>query len=149
MSAKIAEQLAVVADLHTQLGEAYTELSSLYDVASAKSGKAGDDGASGKVSGRGGKTAVAPKGKGRTAEGDDDDLPDPKPAASGKKGAKAKKVTEGDVRAMAKKVIEKHGKEKVTEILGGKLAEVDEDEYAEKLAELEAALEEDGDDDDV
>lgn len=150
MSAKIAEQLAIVADLYTQLGEATQELSALYDAASAKSGKAGDDGAASKVSGRSGKAGVASKKGG----GDDDDLPDPKAAAGKSKPAgksAKKKVTEADVRAMAKKVIEKHGKEKVTEILGGKLADVDEDDYADKLAELEEAFEAEveGEDDDV
>lgn len=147
MSAKLAEALSNVADLLAQAGEAFTELSALYETASAKSGKSGDDGDSGKVAGRGGKAAVGSKKKAAVAD-DDDDLPDPKAAAGkGKKGGKAKKVTEDDVRAAAKKVIEKHGKEKVTEILGGKLADVDEDDYAEKLEELEAALTEEEDDD--
>lgn len=126
MSAKIAEALAKVADLHAQLGEAYTGLSALYDVDSAKSGKRGDDGAAGKVSGRGGKAGVASKG-----------------------GA-GKEVTEEQLKAKAKEVAAKHGKEKVAEILGGKVADVDEDDYADKYAELEAALGEDeGDDEDL
>lgn len=126
MSAKLAEKMAEVADLHAQLGEAYTELSALFDAASAKSGKPGDDGAAGKVSGRGGKTAVAPKKGSRS---------------------KAPEIDKGDLTAKAKEVAAKHGKEKVAEILGGKVADVDEDDYAEKFAELEAALAEDAEDD--
>lgn len=215
MSAKLAEKLAEVADLYNQLGEACTELSALFDAASAKSGKTGDDGAAGKVSGRGGKAGVAPKKGGRSkapevdldmlkakakeavaklgreavteilggkttdvdeeeyadkyaeleaameggGEEEEEDLPDPKAAAgkgsktpAKKTGGKAKKVTEADVRAAAKKVIEKHGKNAVTKILGGKLADVSEDDYADKVAELEEAFEADefdaGDDDD-
>lgn len=121
MSAKIAEALANIAQLHAQLGEAYTEYSALVDAASAKSGKSGDDGAAGTVSGKGGKAGVAPKKGG---------------------GKKAAEVTKEELTAKAKEVAAKHGKEKVAEILGGKVADVDEDDYAEKFAELEAALEE-------
>jgi hypothetical protein len=139
MSAKLAEKLTEIGEQMAALGESFTELSALYDAAGAKSGKSSGDGAAGKVSGR--------KGSSKVESEDDDELPASKPAA-GKKttSKKAKKVTEDDVRAMAKKVIDKHGKEKVTEILGGKLADVDEDDYAEKLAELEEALAEDDDD---
>lgn len=155
--ASLAEKLNEIGEAMAALGELFTEASALYDAASAKSGTASDDGATGTVSGRGRKAgAVAPK-KGVDPD-DDDDLPPAKPAA-GKKpaGKKAKKeeVTEDDVREMAKQLIEKlgnkAGKAKVLDILGGKLAEVDEDDYADKYAELKAAVEEDGeaDDDDV
>lgn len=150
MSAKIAEALAKVAELHNNLGEAYTELSALYDAESAKGGKSGGDGAAGKVSGKGDKAAVGSKGSKAAAvvDDDDEDLPPPKAAGKAKPKAKAKAVTEDDVRAAAKKVIDKHGKDKAVEILGGKLADVEEDDYAEVLAKLEAALEDgDGDDD--
>lgn len=146
MSAKLAEKMAEVADLHAQLGEAYTELSALFDAASAKSGKSGDDAPAGKVSGRGKSSKVASKDD----DDDDDDLPKAK-AAAGKgkagKGKAKKEVTEEEVRKMAMKVVKKHGKEKVEEILGGKLADVDEDDYADKLAELEEALAEEAEED--
>jgi hypothetical protein len=155
MSAKIAEKLAEVAALHAQLGEAYTELSALYDAESAKSGKSGDGGAASKVPRKGGKAGVASSKDG----GDEGDLPEPKAAAGKKKPGGKKKVTEDDLRAAAKALIEalgeKKGKAKVVEILGGKLADVDEDEYADKLEELQAALpeseegEEEGDVDDL
>jgi hypothetical protein len=155
MSAKIAEALAKVADLHAQLAEGYTELSALYDVDSAKSGGGSDDGTAGKVSGKGGKTAVASKtsgGKGKPAVDDDDELPPPKAAA--KKGGKAKaKVTEDDLRGVAKELIEKlgekAGKEKVVEVLGGKLADVEEEDYAEKLEGLQEALKEAEEEDEI
>jgi hypothetical protein len=198
MSAKIAEALAKVADLHNQMGEAYTELSALYDVEGAKSGKGGDNGAAGKVPGRGGKAGVASskaggkkvtlaqltakakevaaaQGKekvaeilgGKVAEVDEDDyaekfaeleaaleeeeLPEPTAAAgktaAKKTGGKKTKITEDDLRALAKQVIDKHGKDRAVEILGGKLADVDEDDYAEKAAELQAAIDEEAEDD--
>jgi hypothetical protein len=98
--------------------------------------------------------------------GGDDDLPEPTaPAAKGKaapakapaKTAKAKKVTEDDVRAKAKEVIEAHGKDAAVEILSefgsGKLADVDEDDYAACLEKLQAKLDETeegaGGDDDI
>lgn len=146
MSAKLAEKLAEIAELYTQLGTAHEELSALYDAASAKSGKSGDDGDSGKVSGRGGKAAVGSKKTGGKTPPVDDDVDDelPAPKAAAKTRGNKKKVTEAQVREAAMKVLKKHGKDKVTEILGGKLAEVDEDDYAEKLKELEEALEEEG-----
>jgi hypothetical protein len=158
MSARLAEALAKVADLQAQLGEAYTELSALYDVESSKGGKQGDNGAAGKVSGPGNKAAVGSKGKaaGKVTPDDDDDLPEPT-APSGKKaggkkagGKAATKLTEDDVRNAAKKVIEKCGKDKAVEILnefgGNRVADVDEENYAECVAKLEAALEDEDED---
>ena len=143
MSAKLAEKLAEIAAAHNSLGELYTELSALYDVESAKSGKAGGDGAAGKVPAGKGKAGVASK-KNAGSSDDDGDLPEPTPAV-GKKGAKAgkKKVTEDDVRAAAKKVIDKHGKDVVVKVLGGKLADVDESDYPAMLAKLEQVAEAD------
>lgn len=174
MSAKLAEAIAKVAQLHIDLAEAYTELSTYYDVEGAKSGKSGGDGANGKAAGgSSGKTVASKTGAvGKKAvdddigdnSPDDDDLPEPTAPAGKKtagkaaaakpagKAAKAKKaVTEEDVRAKAKEVIEVHGKDAVVEVLqefgNGKLSDVSEDDYAPCLAKLQEKLDEVGGDD--
>lgn len=164
MSAKTAEALAKVADLHAQLAEAYTELSGSYDAETAKSGKAGGDGAAGKVSGNSGKAGVGPKGaagsKGSKGGEGDDDLPQPTSAAGGKggnsgkgKASNKKAVTEDDVRAAAKQVIEKFDKDTAVEILSefgsGKLADVDEADYGACLKKLQAKLAEEDEGDEA
>ena len=160
--AKLAKALAEIADLHTQLGEAYTAYGALVDIDSSKSVESGDDDDAGEVprskrkagpgksSGKGRKEddvdddeddePKKKKKKDEDDEDDEDDLPKAK-AAKDKKGP-----TEDDVRKVALKVVKKHGKDKVEEILGGKLADVPEKQYAKKIAALEAALDEDADD---
>jgi hypothetical protein len=159
MSAVLAEALAKIAELHSNLGEAYTELSGHYDAESAKGGKAGNNAAAGKVSGQGNKAAVGPKGKAAAAVDEDDDLPEPTApkgkagaaagktakAAAGKTG-KAKAVTEDDVRAAAKALIDAKGKDAAVEVLSeygnGKLADVEESDYPACMAALQAKLDE-------
>jgi hypothetical protein len=154
MSAKIAEALNKVSELHAALAEAYQELSGHYDAESAKGGKQGNDGAAGAVSGKGKPAAVGQKGKTAAAVGDDDDLPTPTAAAGKGKtatpakpaGGKGKKVTEDEVRASAKVLIDTYGKDAALEVLGEfnatKLAEVEESDYSACKAKMEAKLEE-------
>lgn len=172
--AKLAKALAEIADLHSQLGEAYTAYGALVDLESSKSVESGDDDDAGEVP-RSKRKAGSGKssGKGRSKEEDDDDPTvdddddDDEPVKKKKKKAKddddddddaddlpkakaakgkSKGPTEDDVRKVALKVLKKHGKDKVEEILGGKLADVPEKKYAKMIAALEAALDEDADD---
>lgn len=129
MSAKLAELLATLSEKHAELAESYAELSQQVG---------GEEDGDGKGKGKGKTPAKGAK---------EEDLPPPKGKGKTAAKGKAKEPTEDDVREVAKKVIDKHGKEKVVEILSefgdGKLASVDETDYAACIEALNKALEED------
>lgn len=156
MSAALAEKLAEIAEAHATLGALYMEVSALYDADSAKSGKSNNDAPAGKVSGSKGKAGVASKAKPVEDAGeDDDDLPPAKPAGTKGKPAvkarpKAAAVTEDDVRAAAQALIKAKGRQAALDVLGeysaGKIADLEEGQYAEVKEALEAATADEDDD---
>ena len=154
MSAALAEKLAEIAEAHATLGALYMEVSALYDADSAKSGKSNNDASAGKVSGSKGKAGMASKAKPVEDAGDDDDLPPAKPAGTkGKPAVKSRpkaSVTEDDVRAAAQALIKAKGRQAALDVLGeysaGKIADLEEGQYAEVKEALEAATADEDDD---